>query len=74
VNEVCANDAEERALVIAVVNTIQYVQSAWLPLLVWKVTDAPEYKKGFPTAIAFTFAVVGVIFLIRYLADREARQ
>lgn len=73
-NEVCADDNEERALVISLVNTIQYVQGAWLPLLIWKVTDAPKYEKGFPAAVAFTFVVVGIIFLIRYLANREARQ
>ncbi|KAJ9615935.1 hypothetical protein H2204_014255 [Knufia peltigerae] len=73
VNEVCSHDTEERALIIAVVNTIQYVQGAWLPLLIWKVTDAPEYKKGFPTAIAFTAVVTGVIFLIRHLANRDNR-
>ncbi|KIW21430.1 hypothetical protein PV08_02010 [Exophiala spinifera] len=74
VNEVCSDDMEERALVLAVVNTIQYTQSAWLPLLIWKVTDAPQYKKGFPTAIAFTAVVTGVIFLIRHLANRENRR
>lgn len=73
-NEVCSDDNEERALVVAVINTIQYAQSAWLQLLIWKQTDSPRYKKGFPTAIAFSFVVIGIIFLIRYLAKREAEQ
>ena len=70
-NEVCADDNEERALVVAVINTIQYTMGAWLPLIIWKQTDSPRYKRGFPTAIAFSFVVIGVIGLIRHLAKRD---
>jgi ACS family pantothenate transporter-like MFS transporter len=73
-NEVCSDDDEERALVVATINTIQYVQGAWLQLIIWKQTDSPRYKKGFPTAVAFSFVVIGIILLIRHLAKREAEQ
>lgn len=33
-------------------NEMAYVVQAWLPLLVWRQTEAPQYRKGFIT-VAF---------------------
>ncbi len=73
-NEICSDDNEERAIVLAVVNTFQYVIQAWLPLLIWKVTDFPQYKRGLPTAIAFTFLGIVLIVLAKFLADRDVKR
>lgn len=51
-HEICADDNEERALVVGSMNQMAYVVQAWLPLIVWRQTDAPEYRKGFIT-VAF---------------------
>lgn len=58
-HEICAEDNEERAIVIGSMNEMAYVVQAWLPLIVWKQTEAPEYRKGFITA-----AVIGGPLLI----------
>jgi MFS transporter, ACS family, pantothenate transporter len=45
-NELCSDDNEERAIVIAIMNEGAFVFQAWLPLLVWKQVDQPRYQKG----------------------------
>lgn len=42
-NEICAADAEERAIVIAAMNTLGNSFGAWITLFVWKTTDASRY-------------------------------
>jgi len=44
-HEICADDNEERAIVTATMNEMAYVCQAWLPLIVWQTTSAPEYQK-----------------------------
>jgi len=46
-NEICREDAEERAFVIASMLAISNAFSAWIPLLVWPTTQAPRYEKGY---------------------------
>ncbi|KAL0258621.1 hypothetical protein SLS55_006118 [Diplodia seriata] len=58
-HEICAGDNEERAIVIGSMNQMAYVIQAWLPLIVWRQTDAPQYRKGF-----ITVAVIGGPLLI----------
>lgn len=45
-HELCSEDNEERAIVVATMNEMAYVLQAWLPLIVWQQVDAPEYRKG----------------------------
>ncbi|KAL1632576.1 hypothetical protein SLS56_003475 [Neofusicoccum ribis] len=58
-HEICAEDNEERSIVIGSMNEMAYVVQAWLPLIVWKQTEAPQYRKGF-----ITVAVIGGPLLI----------
>ncbi|WRT66832.1 uncharacterized protein IL334_003795 [Kwoniella shivajii] len=62
-SEICAADPLERALVIGMSNGLQYVMSAWIPLLIFKQTDGPTFRKGFISD-----------FILKYLHERELRQ
>ncbi|KAK7431269.1 hypothetical protein QQZ08_002040 [Neonectria magnoliae] len=42
-NEVCAGDNEERALVISSMNGMQYAVDAWLPIVIFPQTMAPDF-------------------------------
>ncbi|KAF2140330.1 uncharacterized protein K452DRAFT_352077 [Aplosporella prunicola CBS 121167] len=70
-HEICAGDNEERAIVIGSMNQMAYVVQAWLPLLVWKQTDAPEYRKGFITVTCISFLLVVTAIVTRVLHQRE---
>ncbi|KAF3392712.1 Pantothenate transporter liz1, partial [Penicillium rolfsii] len=46
-NEICSNDTEKRALIVAMANDLAYVVQAVAPNFVWKTTDFPAAKKGY---------------------------
>ncbi|KPM42120.1 hypothetical protein AK830_g4427 [Neonectria ditissima] len=70
-HEICKDDNEERALVVATMNEMAYVFQAWLPLLIWQTVEAPRYPKGYPTMVGFAVAMAATAFLIRYLHRKE---
>ncbi|KAH8668727.1 pantothenate transporter liz1 [Xylariales sp. PMI_506] len=70
-HEICSDDNEERAIVVASMNEMAYVFQAWLPLLIWQAVDAPRYHKGFITMIFFGAAMIATAFTIRFLHHRE---
>ncbi|KAK8051104.1 hypothetical protein PG993_002489 [Apiospora rasikravindrae] len=70
-HEICSDDNEERALVVAAMNEMAFVVQAWLPLLVWPQVEAPRYRKGFITTVFLNAGQVGMAFLIRFLHHRE---
>ncbi|KAJ5369187.1 major facilitator superfamily domain-containing protein, partial [Penicillium cataractarum] len=50
-NEICSDDTEKRALIVAMANDLAYVVQAVAPNFVWKTTDFPAAKKGYLWAI-----------------------
>jgi len=70
-HEICADDNEERAIVVASMNDMAYVLQAWLPLIVWQQVDAPQYRKGFITVTCLAVLLIIVTFVTRFLAKRE---
>lgn len=72
-NEICSADPLERALVISLSNGLQYAMNAWIPLLIFKQTDAPSFRKGFPTTFAFNIVALGLLGLVFFLHSRKKR-
>ena len=72
-NEICTDDNEERALVLAVMNTGVQVVATWLPLIVWQQIEAPRYHKGFVTASCMGGVAILMIVLIKILQDKETK-
>ncbi|KAL1407818.1 hypothetical protein Q8F55_007253 [Vanrija albida] len=70
-NEICSADPLERALVISLSNGLQYAMNAWIPLLIFKQTDAPSFRKGFPTTFAFNIVALGLLVLVFFLHRRD---
>ncbi|RMZ68350.1 MFS transporter Liz1 Seo1 [Pyrenophora seminiperda CCB06] len=70
-HEICTNDNEERAIVVAAMNEMAYVVQAWLPLLVWRQVEAPRYRKGFVTVTGLSAGLIGTALVIRVLHRRE---
>ncbi|KAF2097984.1 putative MFS transporter Liz1/Seo1 [Rhizodiscina lignyota] len=65
-HEICAEDNEERAIVIGSMNEMAYVFQAWLPLIVWQQVEAPKYHKGY---IAVT--IISAILIVAAIATRQ---
>ncbi len=64
-NEICGADAEERAVVLGVMNAAGYGVHTWLPVLTYPIEEGPRFKKGFAFSVAAfvaQFTVTGVVF------------
>ncbi|MCJ1317604.1 hypothetical protein MMC15_002929 [Xylographa vitiligo] len=70
-HEICADDNEERAIVIASMNEMAYVLQAWLPLIVWQQIDAPQYQKGFITVSVLSLLLIITAFVLKVLHRRQ---
>ncbi|KAE8150645.1 major facilitator superfamily domain-containing protein [Aspergillus avenaceus] len=70
-NEICADDNEERALVVSSMNGFQYAVAAWLPIVIFPQTEAPSFRKGFPATFGFVIAGLIMILVIQFFAVRE---
>ena len=75
-NEICGGDAEERALVLGIMNASGYAFNAWLPILTYPAIQAPRFRKGFTfSTIAFLaqFGITGLVaWLWRWEKNRNA--
>lgn len=73
-NLVCQSDLQERAIIIASMNTIANSVTAWWSILFYNATSVPEMRKGcyamFGT-VAFTVAVAATT---RYLQLRDNKK
>jgi ACS family pantothenate transporter-like MFS transporter len=75
-NEICGADAEERALVLGIMNATGYAFNAWLPILVYPVKDAPVFRKGFvysTVAFAAQFGITGTVWWLQRLEGKRKK-
>ncbi|RDW76933.1 hypothetical protein BP6252_04986 [Coleophoma cylindrospora] len=73
VNVVLRDDAEERAVVISAMMTAGYSTYIWVPLLLFPTLDAPRWKKGWPTGIAFYSGLFFLFCLSLVLFRRDEK-
>lgn len=72
-NEVCADNNEQRALVISSMNGFQYAVAAWLPILTFPQLESPTFRKGFPTSFGLVIAAILCVVVIQLFVLREQR-
>lgn len=72
-NEICGADAEERAVVIGIMNSLGYAFNAWVPILTYPQVDAPMFRKGFIyTTVAFgAQAIITAMVSFMYKRDQK---
>ncbi|KAI8140101.1 major facilitator superfamily domain-containing protein [Fennellomyces sp. T-0311] len=73
-SEIMQENIELRAMAIAIMNTSSSAQYTWAPLVLWAVTDAPRYEKGFRSSIGFTIGSLACFMIIGYLRSRSKKQ
>ncbi|KAI3612384.1 pantothenate transporter liz1 [Moniliophthora roreri] len=72
-NQICADDDQERAIVLASMNMWNNVINAWWPLLFYKASDAPKFTKGMIAMICVSVATLVVTWFVWYMEKREHR-
>lgn len=73
-NEICSADAEERALVLGLMNAGAYSFNAWLPLLTYPAKHAPRFRTGFIFSTCASGVLIGLIGLVSLLRKWEIRK
>ncbi len=73
-NEICGADAEERAIVIGIMNSLGYAFNAWVPLLTYPQVDSPTFRRGFVFSTCAFAAQAVITATVAYLHDREQRR
>ncbi|WVQ72198.1 hypothetical protein IAR50_001744 [Cryptococcus sp. DSM 104548] len=74
INEICSNDTEKRALLVAGANDLAYVVQAIVPNFVWKTVDFPEARKGWTYSVALNVALIFWMTVVLYLLSRDRRK
>lgn len=72
-NQICADDNQERVIVLASMNMWNNIVNAWWPLLFYPATDAPRFRNGMIAMICVCIATLGVTWLVWYLERRELK-
>ena len=67
-------DAEERAIVLGIMNAFGYAVNAWLPYLVFPAVEAPEFHKGFIFSSVMFVAQAGITWLVWFMHRRDVRK
>lgn len=73
-NEICGADAEERAVVIGVMNSMGYAFNAFVPLLTYPQTDAPRFRKGFIYSTCAFAAQALVTAAVAYMYKKDLKK
>ncbi|KAJ3575155.1 hypothetical protein NP233_g1289 [Leucocoprinus birnbaumii] len=73
-NEICADDDQERSIVLASMNMWNNVVNAWWSIVFYPATDAPRFHKGMIALLCISVATLGVTHLVYYLEQRERRR
>ncbi|KAL0582005.1 hypothetical protein V5O48_000063 [Marasmius crinis-equi] len=70
-NEICADDDQERAIVLASMNMWNNVINAWWPLVFYRASDAPRFRKGMIALICVSVATLGITWGVWWMGKRE---
>lgn len=70
-SEICGGDAEERTIVLGLMNAMGYAFNAWLPFLTYPQTDSPKFHKGFTFSSAAFVVQFGITGLVWWMQRRE---
>ncbi|KAJ6076553.1 hypothetical protein N7499_008534 [Penicillium canescens] len=71
INEICSDDTEKRALLVAMANDLAYVVQAVAPNFVWKTTAFPRAAKGYTWSIVLQILLILVTAAIQFLLWRD---
>lgn len=64
-NEVCTASAEQRVIVIGVMETLAFSFSAWVPLSIYDTGEAPRFRIGYKMAALFFALEMILVVIIR---------
>ncbi|CUM64873.1 uncharacterized protein PRCAT00002488001 [Priceomyces carsonii] len=73
-NDILRHDAQERAIVFLLLYSISQSTSIWITRLVWPTVEAPRFKKGYATTMAFAIFLFIWSFVVLYFYKKDERK
>ncbi|KAF8914067.1 MFS general substrate transporter [Gymnopilus junonius] len=70
-NQICADDDQERAVVLASMNMWNNAVNAWWSIVFYPATDAPKFRKGMIAMICICMATLVITWIVYTLERRE---
>ncbi|OCF72392.1 pantothenate transporter [Kwoniella mangroviensis CBS 8886] len=74
INEICSDDTEKRALLVAAGNDLAYVVQSIMPNFVWKTVDFPAARKGWTYSLSLAILLILWTALIQVLLRRDEKK
>ncbi|KAJ5196585.1 hypothetical protein N7449_007064 [Penicillium cf. viridicatum] len=74
INEICSDDTEKRALLVAMANDFAYVVQAVAPNFVWKTTDFPQAPKGYTWSIVLQVLLILSTAIVQFLLWHDKKK
>ncbi|KAJ5383467.1 hypothetical protein N7517_001378 [Penicillium concentricum] len=74
INEICSDDTEKRALLVAMANDLAYVVQAVAPNFVWKTTAFPQAPKGYTWSIVLQVLLILSTATVQFLLWRDKKK
>ncbi|KJA30072.1 hypothetical protein HYPSUDRAFT_125890 [Hypholoma sublateritium FD-334 SS-4] len=72
-NQICADDDQERAIVLASMNMWNNAVNAWWSIVFYPATDAPRFRKGMVAMLCACVATLAITWVVYALERREWR-
>lgn len=73
-HEVCSRDAEERAIVVASLNSIGVAQGTWWNQVFVKTTSAPRFKLGYRAGLGVAIAMTAWLPVVEFFHRRQMKK
>lgn len=74
INDICGHNAQERAIILLLVNILAQTTQAWTMVLVFKTVESPRFLKGDIFTVAASFALIVMVFVMLSFYKRQERK
>lgn len=74
INDICRHNAQERAIILLLVNTLAQTSQTWTSVLVFKTVESPRFLKGYTFSAVFSFVLIAMVFVMLTFYKKQERK
>lgn len=74
INDICRHNAQERAIILLLVNTMAQTFSTWTSVVVFKTVESPRYLKGYCFTASLSFVLICLVFVMLGFYKKQERK
>ncbi|KAM9939527.1 hypothetical protein OXX80_001009 [Metschnikowia pulcherrima] len=73
-SDICRRDAQKRAVVLVIMNSLGLGSTAWMSVIVWRTVEAPRFLKGYSFTAASAFGLCIWTLVVMYFYRKQERK